>query len=205
DACVPESSGRAPIARVASHLARKGPDRRDFTRAWLIVGAEGTLGTVTEALLHVVPLPKERGVVCLSFGTIDAALEAVTKILECQPSAVELLDRNIVELSRTNLKYRKSLAFVDGTPEALLIVEFAAAEPVRCAEGMKLLEQKLSGRAGLDGFLRAVDEAQREQIWTCRKASAPLLLSIPGARKPIAFVEDTAVDPSQLPVFTRRF
>jgi Fe-S oxidoreductase len=125
--------------------------------------------------------------------------------LECRPSAVELLDRNIVELSRTNLKYRKSLDFVEGAPEALLIVEFSAEDPVQIADSMQLLEQKLNGQPGLDRFLPAAGAQQREQIWNCRKAGAPLLLSIPGARKPIAFVEDTAVDVSKLPDFTRRF
>src|SRR5262249_61941993 len=164
DACVPESSGRAPIARVASHLARKGPDRRDFNLARLIVGAEGTLGTVTEALLHVVPLPKERGVVCLQFRTIDAALDSVTKILECQPSAVELLDRNIVELSRTNLKYKKSLDFVEGAPEALLICEFSGDDAVQVSDGMQLLDQKMRGQPGLEKSLPARDAEQRDQI-----------------------------------------
>ncbi|MCY2967734.1 MAG: 4Fe-4S dicluster domain-containing protein, partial [Planctomycetota bacterium] len=179
--------------------------RRDFNLSRMIVGAEGTLGTVTEAVLHAVPLPKERGVVLLEFRTIDAALEATPRILECDPSAVELLDRNIVELSRQNLKYRKSLEFVSGTPEALLIVEFSADSEILVRDALQLLELKMKGCAGLDRYLRAETAAQREQIWNCRKAGAPLLLSIPGARKPIAFVEDTAVEPKQLAQFTRRF
>jgi FAD/FMN-containing dehydrogenase/Fe-S oxidoreductase len=205
DAFVPEIYDNSPVAPVARQLDREWPDRRSFNLARLIVGAEGTLGTVTEAVLHVVPLPKERGVVCLQFHTTDAALESITKILECQPSAVEMLDRHIIELSRTNLKYRKSLDFVEGTPEALLIVEFSADDPLQVSDAMQLLEQKLYGQPGLERFLPARDALQREQIWNCRKASAPLLLSIPGARKPIAFVEDTAVDVSKLPEFTRRF
>lgn len=205
DAFVPEIYDGSPIAPVARQLDGEWPDRRSFNLARLIVGAEGTLGTVVEAVLHMVPLPKERGVVCLQFATTDAALESVAKILECRPSAVEMLDRNIVELSRTNLKYKKSLAFVDGTPEAMLIVEFAADDKLQIADSMQLLEQKLHGQPGLERFLPARDAQQREQIWNCRKAGAPLLLSIPGARKPIAFVEDTAVDPSKLPEFTRRF
>ncbi len=205
DAFIPEIYDNSPLAPMAKQLDREWPDRRAFNLARLIVGSEGTLGTVTEALLHIVPLPKERGVVCLQFRTTDAALESVTKILECQPSAVEMLDRNIVELSRTNLKYRKSLEFVEGTPEALLIVEFSADDLVQVADAMQLLEQKLRGQPGLERFLRARDAEQREQIWNCRKAAAPLLLSIPGARKPIAFVEDTAVDAAKLPAFTRRF
>lgn len=205
DAFVPEIYDQSPVAAAALELDRDWPDRRQFNLARMFVGAEGTLGAVTEALLHAVPLPKERGVVCLQFGTIDAALEATPAILECQPSAVELLDRYIVELSRTNLKYKKSLAFVEGTPDALLIVEFSGDSVTQVNDGLQLLEQKLRGRPGLEKFLPARDEKQREQIWNCRKAGAPLLLSIPGARKPIAFVEDTAVDPVKLPAFTRRF
>ena len=205
DAFVPEIYDQTPVASAVAGLDRDWHDRRLFNLSKLIVGAEGTLGTVTEALLHVVPLPRERGVVCLQFRTIDSALEAVMKVLECRPSAVELLDRHIVELSRTNLKYRNSLAFVEGTPEALLIVEFSADDPVGVADGMHLLESKLAGQPGLEKLLPARDARERDRIWNCRKAGAPLLLSIPGARKPIAFVEDTAVDPSKLPQFTRRF
>ncbi|MFN0051286.1 MAG: FAD-binding and (Fe-S)-binding domain-containing protein [Planctomycetales bacterium] len=205
DAFIPEIYDQSPTAVAVEQLDREWPDRREWNLSKLIVGAEGTLGTVVEALLHVVPLPKERGVVCLQFGTIDAALEATPKILECHPSAVELLDRHIVELSRTNLKYRKSLEFVEGTPDALLIVEFSGETALQVQDGLQLLEQKLCGQPGLEKYIPARDAAQREQIWNCRKAGAPLLLSIPGARKPIAFVEDTAVDPSKLPEFTRRF
>jgi FAD/FMN-containing dehydrogenase/Fe-S oxidoreductase len=205
DAFVPEIYDQSPIAAVVRELDRAWPDRRGFNLAKMIVGAEGTLGTVVEAQLHVVPLPKERGVVCLQFTTIDAALEATPKILECLPSAVELLDRNIVELSRANLKYRNSLAFVEGTPEALLIVEFSGENPLQVGDGLALLEQKLRGHPGLEKYLSAKTAEQAEQIWNCRKAGAPLLLGIPGARKPIAFVEDTAVDPRKLPEFTRQF
>ncbi|MBS0261832.1 MAG: FAD-binding protein [Planctomycetes bacterium] len=205
DAFVPEIYDNSPIAPVAKQLDAEWPDRRQFNLSRLIVGSEGTLGTVVEAVLHVVPLPTERGVVLLQFETIDAALESVVKILQCQPSAVELLDRNIVELSRTNLKYKKSLEFVEGTPEALLIVEFSGDNPLQISDNMQLLDLKMQGQPGLQRLLPARTAEQREQIWNCRKAGAPLLLSIPGARKPIAFVEDTAVEPSKLPEFTRRF
>lgn len=205
DAFVPEIQDQFPIAPAVKQLDRDWPDRREFNLTRMVVGAEGTLGVVTEALLHLVPLPKERGVVCLQFETIDAALEATLRILECQPSAIELLDRHIVELSRTNLKYRRSLDFIEGTPDAILIVEFSGDTPVQVADGIELLRVKTSGQRGLQKWLQAADAEQREKIWNCRKASAPLLLSIPGARKPIAFVEDPAVDPTKMAQFARRF
>jgi FAD/FMN-containing dehydrogenase/Fe-S oxidoreductase len=205
DAFVPEIYDQFPAAAVPRQLDQQWPDRRWFNLSNLIVGAEGTLGAVTEALVHAVPLPQERAVVLLQFRTIDDALESVLKILECRPSAVELLDRMIVELSRGNLKYKKSLAFVEGTPDALLIVEFSGDSPTQVSDGIQLLETRLRGQRGLERFLPAKNAEERDQIWNCRKASAPLLLGVPGARKPIAFVEDTAVDPAKMPEFARRF
>lgn len=205
DAFVPAIRDQFPNAVAAQELDRRWPDRKEFNLSRLFVGAEGTLGVVTEALLHVVPLPKERGVVCLQFKTIDDALQAMPKILFCQPSAVELLDHHIIELSRQNLKYRKYLDFVEGLPEALLIVEFSGEQLLEISDRLQLLEQQLQGQRGLEKYLPAKDAAQREAIWNCRTAGAPLLLSIPGARKPIAFVEDPAVEVSKLPEFTRRF
>lgn len=205
DAFVPEFQAQLPQAPSAKLLDQEWPDRKEFNLARLIVGAEGTLGTVTEAVLHVVPLPKERGVVCLQFESIDAALKSVLKILECRPSAVEMIDKYIVELSRENLHYRHYLDFVEGAPAALLIVEFYGELPIQIADGFALLEEKLRDHPGLQKILRADLPEQRTQIWNCREAGAPLLLSIPGARKPIAFVEDAAVDPAKLPEFARRF
>ncbi len=212
DAFVPEIYDNSPVAPVARQLDAEWPDRREFNLARLVVGAEGTLGTVVEAVLHIVPLPKERGVVLLQFRTIDAALESVAKILDCRPSAVELLDRNIVELSRTNLKYKKSLEFVEGTPEALLIVEFSADDTVQIADNMQLLEQKMRGHPGLECF----HSCTRDEGARCSEAN----LELPQSRKLRAaadsilwcggetnrlVVEDTAVDTSKLPEFTRRF
>lgn len=205
DAFVPEFYGQLPIAPSVRQLDLQWPDRRDFNLARLIVGAEGTLGTVTEAVLHAVPLPKLRGVACLQFESIDASLRVVPAILECLPSAIELLDKYIVELSRENLQYRKYLDFVEGAPAALLIVEFSAEQQPQIDDSLQLLEQKVQGAPGLQKILRADLPERRAQIWNCREAGAPLLLSIPGARKPIAFVEDCAVDPVKMPEFAQRF
>ncbi len=53
--------------------------------------------------------------------------------------------------------------------------------------------------------MQALDPKLCDHIWHCRKATMPLLYAIPGLRKPIAFVEDAAVDPSRLPEFVARF
>ena len=205
DSLLPEFARQLPVAPAAAQLDLDWPDRKQWNLSKLLVGSEGTLGIVTSAVLHTIPLPTERGVACLLFDSVDTALQAVQACLACQPSAVELLDKHIVELSRENLTYRKSLDFIQGDPAALLIVEFQSDKIIRINDSLALLEQRLQGQPGLVQIIRAEFPEQREQLWRCREAGAPLLLSIPGARKPIAFVEDPAVDPAKLPEFTRRF
>lgn len=205
DEFVPRFAATLPRAPASLKLDQLFLDRRFFNLAKLIVGAEGTLGIITEATLHAIPLPRERGVACALFESVDTAVQTVTRVLECLPSAVELLDQNIVELSRENLQYKSYLEFVKGAPAALLIVEFMGDTAQQIEDGLLLLEQRLQGQTGLLKIIRATSAEQADKIWRCREAGAPLLLSIPGARKPIAFVEDPAVEPSKLPEFTRRF
>jgi FAD/FMN-containing dehydrogenase/Fe-S oxidoreductase len=205
DCFVPEFVEKLPRPPASVELDRLWPDRREFNLAKLFVGAEGTLGVVTEAVIHAVPRAKEKGVVCLLFESLAASTRAVGKILECGPSAVEMLDKYIVELSRENLQYKHYLDFIQGAPASLLIVEFSGEQPAQIDDACQLLTQKMQGQPGLVQTIRAATAEQREQIWRCREAGAPLLLSIPGARKPIAFIEDTAVDPTKLPEFITRF
>lgn len=205
DAFLPNFYQSLPQAPSSKKLDAIWPDRKLFNLSRLFIGAEGTLGIVTEATLHAVPLPKERGVACLVFDSVDSAVKAVMPILACQPSAVELVDKLIVELSRENLQYKKYLDFVDGPPATLLIVEFMGETRYQVDDGFSFVEQQLRDHPGLSQIIRAESAEQADRIWKCREAGAPLLLSIPGAQKPIAFVEDPAVEPSKLPEFTRRF
>ena len=192
---------------VAAMREREAAQYRDATinPAKLIAGAEGSLATVTEALVHVLPLPAARGVVVLHFDSLTASVAAVDAILACDPSAAELLDGLIIRLARRSLEYRHYLDFVVGDPASLVLVEFSADSAEEVARRAAQLRERLQGCPGLTHTLVALDKRQYEHIWACRKASLPLLLGQPGARKPVAFVEDAAVDPRRLPEFVARF
>ncbi|HKD36466.1 MAG TPA: FAD-linked oxidase C-terminal domain-containing protein, partial [Pirellulales bacterium] len=177
----------------------------DFNLAKMIVGAEGTLACVTEALVHLVPLPARRGIVVLHFNSLAAAVASITPVLACRPSAAELLDGQIIGLAEKSLEYRHYLDFVVGRPESLMIVEFSGESDDEVARQADDLCERLRGQPGLEHALKAIEPRMCDHIWACRKATMPLLYGIPGARKPIAFVEDTAVDPARLPEFVARF
>lgn len=179
------------------------PEPIDLSK--LIVGSEGTLATVAQARLKIVPLPKQRGVAALHFQTIADALNALERILPTAPSAVEMLDGMIIHLARRNPEFRHRVDFVRGNPDAIFVVEYEANTVDEIDLRFLKLKADLDGSDGLSDIVVTRDPAQREHIWNVRKTALPLLQTLPGSQKPITFVEDAAVDPSRLAEFVRRF
>ncbi len=208
DEFVRECRTRYPEPRLLeaarANEARMYPDAH-FNLAKIIPGAEGGLGTVTEALVHMLPLPKVRAIAVLHFDSMEHAVASIGAILSCQPSAAELLDGLILRLAAQSLEYRNYLDFVVGEPESLVLVEFSGAAPDEVQGKVDSLVEKLRGQPGLFHVLAALDRETCDHVWACRKASLPLLLGVPGKRKPVAFVEDAAVSPEHLSEFVARF
>src|SRR5207302_4114957 len=64
---------------------------------------------------------------------------------------------------------------------------------------------RLRNQPGVTALVRAIDPALRDPLWNLRSSGLPLLLGMKGDRKPVTFVEDTAVPPERLPEFVARF
>ena len=178
---------------------------RPFNLARLIVGSEGTLALATEATVRLVPRPPHAVVAVLHFHDLQEALEAVPLILTHRPSAVELLDRFVLEMTRAQLEYARRMTFVQGDPDALLVVEFAGEHHDEVLDRLAALERSLAAARSGYAVVRAVDAAEQDNIWRVRKAGQGLLQGVKGDAKPITFVEDTAVPPDRLADFIRRF
>ena len=171
----------------------------------LLVGSEGTLGIVTEATVGLVPQPASTVLAVVHFADLFAALDVVPLILSFAPSAVELIDRMLLEMTRAQLEYARRMTFVQGDPDALLLVEFSGATSAELADRLATMERALRA-AGVDGaIVRATSGADQDNIWRVRKAGQGLLQGVKGDAKPIAFVEDTAVSPQRLAAYMRRF
>jgi FAD/FMN-containing dehydrogenase/Fe-S oxidoreductase len=178
---------------------------RKASLASLVVGSEGTLTFVAEAELALVPRPKHRGLLVPHFDSLAASMEALGVCLEFQPSAVEVLDQMILDLARANLALRNQMTAVEGRPAILFMVEFSSHDPGEVLERVEKLSRRLGGQPGVTALVRAVEPALRDPLWDLRRAALPLLLGVPGDRKPVTFVEDTAVAPDRLPEFSARF
>jgi FAD/FMN-containing dehydrogenase/Fe-S oxidoreductase len=178
---------------------------RPLNMARLVVGSEGTFLAVIEAKMRLVRRPAKTALSVIHYRDIQEALESSQAILETGPYAVELTDKMILDLARNNIEQSKRMGFVQDDPGAILIVEYAG----ETAGEVKDKIERLEARRAREGFGYAAhiayDVAEQQSIWKLRKAGLGLLLGMKGEAKPIAFVEDTAVDPKHVPEFVPRF
>ncbi|NBO92571.1 MAG: FAD-binding oxidoreductase [Planctomycetia bacterium] len=171
----------------------------------LIIGSEGTLALTAEAVVKLLPRPKARGLLVPQFATLADAMNALAVCLEMSPSAVELMDQLLLELTAGNLALRDTTRHIDRRAKAIFMVEFSANDPAEVVDRAQKLAKRLSGVPGLITCLTAIEPSIRDPLWNLRRASMPLLYGMPGDRKPITFVEDTAVSPEKLPEYVARF
>lgn len=177
----------------------------DFNFCSLIAGSEGTLAFLTEIKVNVVPLPpKEIGLLCVHFNSIDESLRANLIALRHRPSASELIDHYILECTKQNREQMQNRFFVQGDPGAILVVEFARSSREEIERDAAACEAEMRA-AGLGYHFPLLFGADTKKIWTLRKAGLGLLSNLPGDEKAVPVIEDTAVDVEDLPDFIREF
>ena len=185
-------------------LDRLGPRGTPIDAVKILCGSEGTLGIVVGATLQLTPLPTRTGIVVLHFENVLASLAVTPSVLEHEPSAVELIDRNIVNAGLANPTIAPRCGFLSGRPGALIIVEFFAESEQELATRMDALvadERVMS--ACYAHACATTPDAQRD-VWNLRTSGLGLLMSKPGDRQPYAFIEDSAVDPARLRDYIER-
>lgn len=173
--------------------------------ARFIVGSEGTLVSVTEAKLKVVSLPKYKVLSVLHFHELMESMEATVLALTLEPAAVELIDNMIIKQARENLEYSRLSDFIEGEPEAILLVEFSGDSLKELEEKLDRLDYELNKNKMSYANLRVIDTKDQAKVWAIRKAGLGLMMNVQGPAKPLPFVEDTAVSPEMLPEYVRRF
>jgi FAD/FMN-containing dehydrogenase/Fe-S oxidoreductase len=175
----------------------------DFNPARLLASSEGTLATVLSATMKLVPVPAKTALVILQFSELVASMEATPFILEAGPSAIELMDRMLIELTRAQPGYASKIAFVEGDPAGILCVEFYgetdAELKLKCGH---LLSHLAARKVALSTDpIVVLDPKQQTDIWTVRKDGLGLLYSIRGDYKPIPVIEDVSIPVEHLPEF----
>ena len=174
--------------------------------AKIMVGSEGTLGIVLEAKLRLIPLPKAKAVMVIMFADLLESLAATPAILAHQPSAVEVMDKAILDNTRQNAgleKIRSSV--VKGDPAATLCVEFYDEDKSALPPRLAALEADLRTKGFGYHYHPETELAAQAKIWSLREAALGLSMASKEDAKSISFVEDTAVAPEKLSAFIGRF
>lgn len=171
----------------------------------LLAGSEGTLAFITELKLNLVPLPpKEKMLICAHCSSLENAFEANLIALEHNPVAVELMDSNILELSKSNITQSKNRFFILGDPAAIIIIEFVSDSSQELSKNVAAAKEALIN-SGLVYHCSLVSAQMAPRVWELRKAGLGLLTSMVGDVKPVSVVEDTAVAPARLPQYMADF
>ncbi|MQA29683.1 MAG: FAD-binding protein, partial [Luteitalea sp.] len=207
--CADEVHRRYPkiLRRVGGYNLDAFVDgEQPFDMSKLLVGSEGTLAVVVEATIRLVPLPAAKAVMAIQFADLLEALGATPAILAHKPSAVEVMDRYILDNTKQNLALdRLRRTFIDGDPEALLCVEMYADRTEDLPPRLDALERDLRARGLGYRYHHAVDAPAQARIWSLREAALGLSMATKDDAKALSFVEDTAVAPEKLRDYIARF
>lgn len=175
--------------------------------AHLLVGSEGTLALTRSLTLQLSELPKHKVLGVVNFPSFYKAMDSAQHIVRLGTdgtlTAVELVDRTMIELSLQNPAFAPTVrAALIGQPEALLLVEFAGADKLALLRKLAEL-QELLGDLGLPGSVVLMpDEVPQKALWEVRKAGLNIMMSLKGDGKPVSFIEDCAVPLQHLAEYT---
>jgi len=189
---LPWSPSVPPLWVGNTYPANLKPDT--WNMAHLLAGSEGTLAVIRKLTLNLVPKPKHTVLGILAYDSIIEACDDVPRLLNHQPSAVELIPQMILRLARSVPAAARQMDWISGDPAAVLVVEFSGHDP-------DVLTEKV--RAVRENVVIAKAREQQRQVWNIRKVGLGILDSRPQSARPIAFIEDCAIPVEKLGDFVR--
>jgi FAD/FMN-containing dehydrogenase/Fe-S oxidoreductase len=200
DALLPGGPPRGEWAKATMGKAQTHPNL-----AHLLVGSEGTLAFSTRLELDLSPLPKHKTLGICHFPTFYEAMDATQHIVKLGPAAVELADATMIDLARDIPMFRATIErFIQGSPAAVLLVEFAGDDPEANLANLKQLVELMADLGFPGGVVEAIDPAFQKDVWEVRKSGLNIMMSMKTAGKPISFIEDCAVRLEDLADYTQR-
>jgi FAD/FMN-containing dehydrogenase/Fe-S oxidoreductase len=163
----------------------------------ILSGSEGTLAAIFAAELKISPLPREKGLGLIFFASVAEAMQATVELLDLKPAAIEHIDHPLLEQTKGQLLFQaaRDLLELDAKPcQAILIVEFYDEE---VASRLSIVQSR---HLGLRTKI-VTGAKEMNLVWSVRKAGLSLLTGCVGLAKPVAFIEDAAIRPAQLPAY----
>ena len=166
----------------------------------LLAGSEGTLAFTISMKLNLVPLTDDRtGLLCAHFSSLQDAVRANILALKHRPAAVELIDDYILNCTKDNIEQNRNRFFVKGDPKVILLIEIIRPTIDEIRNTAAAMEQDMQAAGFGYHFPLYTEPGEMARVWELRKAGLGVLLNIPGRRKSVQVIEDTAVLPELFP------
>jgi FAD/FMN-containing dehydrogenase/Fe-S oxidoreductase len=171
--------------------------------AHLLIGAEGTLAYTRTLTLALAPKPRHRVLAIVNFPSFRASMQAPEHLVKLGPSAIELIDRIMIDLGLANPSYRPTLErALIGRPATILLVEFSGDDAAALAAKLKELAALMGDLGAPGSVVEMTDPIAQQEIWDVRKAGLNIMMSLKGDGKPVSFIEDCAVPLEHLADYT---
>lgn len=199
-------------------LAHIRDESGQFNLNALLCGAEGSLAFITEAKLNLLPIPKFSALVNLQYASFNDALRDAKDLMDWNPTSIETVDSKVLNLAMNDIIWDTVATYYPQTTNSegeerpiagINLVEYTGDDETELNEKLDKLTthlDKISGNAGKSfAYTIAKGAGEIGKIWAMRKKSVGLLGNAQGEKRPIPFVEDTAVPPENLADFIMEF
>lgn len=155
-----------PIGGIIQTGGKVVKDVTGYNLTQFIVGSEGTLGIVTQAVLRLIPLPSQRMDFLVPYGSVEEATRTVSEIIRARivPTAIEFMERSCFDLAEQFIK--KKLAFRDAVAHLLITIDGNHQEAI---EDSRDRIGEICERNGADDILVATSRTAMERMWEGRK------------------------------------
>ncbi len=172
---------------------------------YLLGGSEGTLGIISECKLKLSILPKFKKMLVIKYRQFDDALRAREITPDIKPLVIESIDETLISLARQDSIYFYIKDFIQDA-NSINLVEFASQDLDEMDKQISALCHNIQKSPHALGFYLAKDSAEIKLLWDLRKKSVGLVSKRQdGTRRPIPFIEDTAVPPEKLADYIAEF
>jgi glycolate oxidase len=133
----------------------------------ILVGAEGTLGIITEATLKLIPLPQRVVSLLVPFPSLEKAIDAVPEIIKSRavPTAIEFMEREVIQAAEEHL----GKAFPDSSADAYLLLSFDGNSKEEVKSAYEAAAELCLEAGALDVFISSTEERQ-QSLWSARSA-----------------------------------
>ncbi len=173
----------------------------EFDLGQLFIGAQGTLGVITEITFRTIDCPETSALIVGYFDDLEKLGEAVESLVPLGPSAVELVDHYFLEVVRNNSPQLLTGLLPEKVPQYVLLVEFDGSVG-EVKAGIGRAEPIIKSVAY--EVKVALDPNEQEKLWQLRHSAAAVIMEkLPGPKKALPFVEDGTVSPKYLVEYLR--